>query len=217
VKSVLLVGTGSIVTATGQVLSVLFLTYFLLAAGDLFRRKLVHVVGPSLTNRKTALKILNDIHALNQRYFAVVLAINIIIGIVTGIALRLLGLDHALVWGAVAAVLHMIPYLGVALLAAIVALDAYVQFSTLQMALVAGVIPIAISFVLGVWLQAVLMARAARMNAPVVFISLLFWGMLWGAWGLLLAMPIMATLKTIFDHIESLNKFGDLLGEENKE
>ena len=85
------------------------------------------------------------------------------------------------------------------------------------MALVAGAIPIAISFILGVWLQAVLLARAARMNSPVVFISLLFWGMLWGAWGLLLAMPIMATIKTICDHVERLHKFGDLLGQESKE
>jgi predicted PurR-regulated permease PerM len=61
-------------------------------------------------------------------------------------------------------------------------------------------------------LQTWLMGRAARMNAPAVFVSLLFWGMVWGAWGLLLAVPIMVAIKTVFDHVEQLKPYGEMLG-----
>lgn len=79
------------------------------------------------------------------------------------------------------------------------------------MALLAAGISIFIAAILGVWLQATLMGRAARMNAPSVFIALLFWGMLWGAWGLLLAMPMMVAIKTLCDHIDPLKRYSMLL------
>ena len=65
---------------------------------------------------------------------------------------------------------------------------------------------------IGIWLQTVLMGRAARMNAVVVFVALLFFGMVWGAWGLLLAFPIMATIKMVFGEIERLKPVALLMG-----
>jgi predicted PurR-regulated permease PerM len=211
-RSALLVGTGSAIIAAGQIVSVLFLTFFLLAAGHLFRHKLMQVVGPSFERRKTTLRILDDMHRLNQHYFAVVFVINVAVGIATGIAMYAIGVDRALVWGVAAAILHTIPYLGAAGLAAAAALAAYVQLGSLGSALAAIGLVLAIAGVLGVGLQTWLMGRAARMNAPAVFISLLFWGMLWGAWGLLLAVPIMVAVKTACDHIEPLHGWGALLG-----
>jgi predicted PurR-regulated permease PerM len=211
-RSVLLMGTGSAIFAAGQLFSVLFLTFFLLAAGHLFRHKLMQVVGPSFERRKVTLRILNDMHRVNQHYFAVVLVINIAVGIATGIAMYAIGVDRALVWGMAAAILHTIPYLGAAALAAAAGLAAYVQVGSLGSALAAIGLVLAIAGALGVALQTWLMGRAARMNAPAVFISLLFWGMLWGAWGLLLAVPIMVAVKTACDHIEPLHGWGTLLG-----
>jgi predicted PurR-regulated permease PerM len=211
-RSVLLVGTGSAIFAAGQIVSVLFLTFFLLAAGHLFRRKLMQVVGPSFERRKITLRILDDVHRLNQHYFAVVLVINLAVGIATGIAMYAIGVDRALVWGVAAAILHTIPYLGAAALAAAAGLAAYLQLGSLGSALAAIGLVLAIAGALGVGLQTWLMGRAARMNAPAVFVSLLFWGMVWGAWGLLLAVPIMVAVKTACDHIEPLHGWGALLG-----
>jgi predicted PurR-regulated permease PerM len=212
VRSVLLVGTGSAIVAAGQVVSVLFLTFFLLAAGDLFRRKLIQVVGPSYERRKMTLRILDDVHRLNQHYFAVVLFVNLAVGVAVAIAMYAIDVDRALVWGVAAAILHTIPYLGAAALAAAAGLAAYVQLGGLGPALLAIGLVLAIAGVLGVGLQTWLMGRAARMNAPAVFVSLLFWGMLWGAWGLLLAVPIMVAIKTVCDHVERLRSWGALLG-----
>jgi predicted PurR-regulated permease PerM len=212
VRSVLLVGTGSAIIAAGQVVSVLFLTFFLLAAGNLFRKKLLLVVGPSVRRRKVALRIVDDVHRLNQHYLAVVLFINLAVGAAVGVALNVIGVDRALAWGIVAAVLHAIPYLGAAALAAAAGLAAYVQLGSLTSALLAIGTVLAIAGLLGVGLQTWLMGRAARMNAPAVFVSLLFWGMLWGAWGLVLAVPIMVAIKTACDHVERLRRWGALLG-----
>jgi len=211
-RSLLVIGTGSAIVAAGQLISVLFLTYFLLAAGYLFRRKLMHLVGPSLTRRKIALKILDEVHRLNQHYFAVLLVVNLAIGAAIGAAMYLIGVDRALVWAMGAAVLHTIPYLGGAAVAAAAALAAYIQLGNLWSALLAMGLVLAIVGILGIGLQTWLLGRAARMNAPAVFVSLLFWGMLWGAWGLLLAVPIMVAIKTACDHIEPLQGWGALLG-----
>jgi predicted PurR-regulated permease PerM len=212
IRSMVVVGTGSAIIAAGQIISVLFLTFFLLAAGHLFRRKLMQVVGPSFERRKITLRILDHMHRVNQHYFAVVLVVNLAVGIATGIAMYAIGVDRALVWGVAGAILHTIPYLGAAALAAAAGLAAYVQLGSIGSALVAIGVVLAIAGALGVGLQTWLMGRAARMNAPAVFISLLFWGMLWGAWGLLLAVPIMVAIKTACDHIEPLHGWGALLG-----
>jgi predicted PurR-regulated permease PerM len=211
-RSILVVGTGTVFIVAGQVVSVLFLTFFLLIAGNLFRHKLIQVVGRSLQRRKIALRILDEVHRLNQHYFAVILVVNLAIGLATGLAMHAIGLDRALVWGVAATVLCIIPYLGAAALAAAAGLAAYVQLGGLASALLAIGVVLTICGVLGIGLQTWLMGRAARMNAPAVFVALLFWGMLWGAWGLLLGVPIMLAVKTACDHVPSMRGWGALLG-----
>jgi predicted PurR-regulated permease PerM len=210
-KTLVVAGTMSMAIVAGQLVSVLFLTYFLLAAGDLFRRRLMQAMGPSLTSRKKALQIINEVHDVSRRYFALVLAMNIAVGIFTATGLLLLDVRHAAFWGIVIAILHTIPYLGAAAVAAAVGLSAYLQFGSLAQALVAAAVPVTAAMLIGVWLQTALMGRTARMNAVVVFVALLFFGMVWGAWGLLLAFPIMATIKIVFGEIERLKPFALLM------
>ena len=94
----------------------------------------MRAAGPSLSRRRTTLKILKQVDRLNQRYFAVVLLVNVAVGMVTWAGFYAIGLDRPLVWGIAAAVLHTIPYLGAAMLAGAAALIAYGQFGTLDVA-----------------------------------------------------------------------------------
>jgi predicted PurR-regulated permease PerM len=149
---------------------------------------------------------------LNQHYFAAILVVNLAVGSATGAAMHAIGVDRALVWGVAAGVLHTIPYLGTAALAAAAGLAAFVELGSMSSALLAMGIVLGIAGALGVGLQTWLMGRAARMNAPAVFVALLFWGMIWGAWGLLLAVPIMVTVKTACDHLPGLRRWSALLG-----
>jgi predicted PurR-regulated permease PerM len=212
ISSMLLIGTSNVAIALGQLGSALFLAFFLLSAGDLFRRKFLRAVGGDFSRRRTTLRILDNVDRQNQRYFAIVLLINVAVGLVIGAGFYAIGLERPAVWGIAAAVLHTIPYVGAAMLAGAAALVAYGQFGTLQMALLAATIPIVAAVILGIFVQTWLMGRAARMNTPAVFVTLLFWGMLWGGWGLLLAVPIMVAIKTLCDHVERLKPYGDILG-----
>ena len=139
-------------------------------------------------------------------------ASKVAVGIATGFAMQAIGLDRTTVWALAAAVLHTIPYLGAALLAGAAGLVAYLQLGTVNAALLAMALVLAITGALGIGLQTWLTGRAARMNPPAVFVSLLFWGMLWGAWGLLLGVPIMVAFKTACDHTSPLRWVGVLLG-----
>jgi predicted PurR-regulated permease PerM len=191
---------------------VLLLTYFLLASGGHFRRKLVQLVGPSLSRKKDTVRILEEIDAQVQRYLLATLVSNALVGVFTWLAFEALGLEQAGVWGVAAGVLHFIPYLGPALIALASGVAAFLQFGSLFHALaVAGVsllVAGTIGFVFMTWLQ----SRFARVNAAVLFIALLFFGWLWGIWGLLLGAPLIAIAKVICDRVESLKPAGELLG-----
>src|SRR6185312_238733 len=91
------------------------LAYFLLAAGDTFRRKLVHLAGPTLAARRITVEVLDEIDAQVQRYLMTMLVLNTLIGITTWAILLGFGVDHAVLWGVFAAVIHIIPYAGSAL------------------------------------------------------------------------------------------------------
>jgi predicted PurR-regulated permease PerM len=204
-------GTASMTIFLGQLVSVLFLTYFLLAAGNLFRHKLIQTMGPSLTRRKKALQILHDVHEVSQRYFALVLLTNVAVGMVTAIGMYLLDVRHPVFWGVAMGFLHTIPYLGAAAVTGAVGLSAYLQFESIGTALIAAGVPLGAATVIGVLLQTALMGRAVGMNAVVIFVALLFWGMVWGVWGLLLAFPIMASIKIAFSQIEQLKPIASLM------
>ncbi len=191
---------------------ILLLTYFLLASGAHFRRKLVGFVGPSLSRKKDAVRILDEIDTQVQRYlFATVLS-NLLIAVGTWLAFEALGMQNAGVWGVGAGVLHFIPYLGPVLIAFASGMAGYLQFGSVLSALaVAGVsilVAGAVGFLFMTWLQ----SRLAGMNAAVLFIALLFFGWLWGIWGLLLGAPLVAIAKVVFDRVESLKPTGELLG-----
>lgn len=212
-RTLVVAGTAGMVIVMGQLVSVLFLTYFLLAAGDMFRRRLMQLMAPSLTTRKKALQMLKRIHVVSQHYFALVLAVNIVVGVVTAAGLYLLDVRHPAFWGIAMAILHTIPYLGAAAVTGAVGLVAYLQFESAGQALAAAAVPLLAATLIGLGLQTALMGRTARMNAVVIFVGLLFFGMIWGGWGLLLAFPVMATVKIVFDEIERLKPVALLMGD----
>jgi predicted PurR-regulated permease PerM len=192
------------------------LAYFLLAAGDTFRRKLVRVAGPTLAARRITVEILDEIDAQVQRYLLTMVVINTLIGLATWGILAAFGMAHAALWGVVAAVLHIIPYAGSALTIVATGFAAFVQFEEISRALlVAAAVGIAAT-VIGMGLSAWIQGRAFRINAVTVFIALLFFGWLWGGWGLLVGVPLTAIVKTTFDRIPSLERFTTLMSDEQK-
>lgn len=192
------------------------LAYFLLAAGDTFRRKLVRVAGPTLAARRITVEILDEIDAQVQRYLLTMVIINTLIGLATWGILAAFGMEHAALWGVVAAVLHIIPYAGSAVTIVATGLAAFVQFEEVGRALIVALAVGVAATVIGMGLSAWIQGRAFRMNAVTVFTALLFFGWLWGGWGLLVGVPLLAIAKTTFDRIPSLERFTTLLSDAQK-
>ena len=196
----------------GQATMVLFLTFFLLLSGDTYKRKLVRLAGPSLSNRKITVHILDDINESIQRYMFMLLATNVLVGVLTWIALRWIGLENAGAFAAAAGVLHVIPYFGPAVTAAGIGVAAFMQFDTFSTALLVAGASLAIAAFVGYFVTTWMTGRIAKMNTAAVFVSLLFWAWLWGIWGLLLSIPITVIIKVVAQHVEPLEPVAELLG-----
>jgi len=204
--------SGLLFAVVAQAPIVLLLTYFLLSSGPHFRRKLVGFVGPTLTRKREAIHILDEITVQIQRFLLTMLVSNVLVGVATWLAFKALGLEQAGAWGIVAGVLHSIPYLGPATVAIASGMAAFLQFGLLFDALVVAGAALLVATVVGMVFLPWLQSRFAGVSPTVLFIALLFFGWLWGAWGLLLGSPLAAIIKVICDRVESLKPVGALLG-----
>ncbi len=213
IKDHLWTGTLGLLTTLGQIGMVALITFFLLASGDQFRRKLIKLAGPTLSKKRITLQALNEIHDQIQRYMLVQLFTSVMVGVATWLCFLALGLENAAVWGIAAGVLDLIPYVGSIAIATGSALVAYLQFGTLEMAVVVSGASLVIhgleAFLLTPWLT----SRANKMNPVAIFIGVLAWGWLWGIWGLLLGVPILVIIKAVCDRIDDFKSVGELLGD----
>jgi len=216
IQDYLFAGTMRAAQAAAQVIVVAFITYFLLAAGDAFRRKLARIAGPNFGKRKITVQALDEITEQIQRYLLVQLLTSVVVGVATGLAFWALGFNNAAVWGVLAGVMNLIPYVGTVLISGASAVVALLQFGTLHMAVAVGSVSIALHVISGYIVTPWLTSRTSRLNAVVVFIGVLAWGWLWGVWGLLLGTPILMALKAICDRVDDLKAIGELLGGADK-
>jgi predicted PurR-regulated permease PerM len=196
-----------------QAAMVIFLVFFLLLAGDTFKRKLVKLTGPSLSKKKVTVHILEDINSSIQSYMFMLLVTNVLLALLMWMALRAIGLENAGAWAIVAGLLHLMPYFGPLLITSATGVVAFLQFESLQMVLLVTGASLAIATLVGTFVTTWMTGRIARMNAAAVFVSLLFWGWLWGVWGLLLGVPVIVIIKVVAERVEGMEVVAELLGE----
>jgi predicted PurR-regulated permease PerM len=212
IKDYLWSGTLGLAGFLGQALVVGFIAFFLMASGNSFRRKMVRIAGPTFARKRITIQVLDEITGQIQRYLLVQLLTSLLVGAATGLAFWWLGLEHAAVWGAAAAVLNLVPYLGAIVLSGAASLVAFLQFGTLGLALLVGAVSLGIHTVSGNLLTPWLTSRSCRMNPVVIFVGVLAWGWLWGIWGLLLGAPLLMATKAVCDRVEGFEAVGELLG-----
>lgn len=213
VRDYLWTGTRGLISAAGQLSIVLVLTFFLLSAGSMFRRKMLKLAGPRLSQKRVTLEALDEISGQVQRYMVVMVLVSALTGVATWAAFALIGLNNAVAWGALAGVLNLIPYFGSIVLAATSTLMAYVQFGTFEQTAAIALASLMIHTIIGQFLTPWLTGRASSMNTVTVFVGVLAWGWLWGLWGLFLAVPILVIVKVVSDRIEDLKPIGEFLGD----
>jgi predicted PurR-regulated permease PerM len=196
-----------------QFVLVLFLVYFFLVTGDLYKRKVVKIAGRTLSEKKITVQILDEINVQIESFMRVQVFTSVLVAVATGLALWWFGVDHPIVWGILAGVFNSIPYLGPLLVTAGLGVVSFMQFNDLLQTSYVCAVAFAITSLEGFLLTPMLMSRAAQMNPVAIFVGLLFWSWIWGLWGTVLAVPMLMMLKAVCDHVEDLQPIGELLGE----
>lgn len=194
---------------TSAILCVILL-YFLLANDGVFLTKIIKLL-PTLSDKKRAVSIANEIESHISRYLFTVTIINACLGAAVGTALGLLGLQNPVMWGALVALLNFVPYLGALTGIICVTVGAVLSFDSLGYALLFPAAYLTLATLEGNFITPWVMGRSLTLNPVLILISLAFWGWMWGIVGIILAVPILAAFKIFCAHIEQMQPIAEFL------
>jgi len=192
---------------------VIFLVFFLLASGDHFKRKLVHLAGDAWSEKRMTVETLNEINAQIQRFLLTQILTSIAIGVCMALALWAVGFHQPAFWGTMAGAFSSVPYVGPMLVGITITIAAFLQFDSMELAAKIALIPLVIFSLEGLLFKPAIMGKAARINGVAMFVSILFWSWLWGLVGMIVAVPITIVIKTVCERVESLQPISELFDE----
>jgi predicted PurR-regulated permease PerM len=200
-------GTRSLLTGLGITVLLLF---FLLAAGDLFMRRLVEIL-PTFRDKKQAVEISHEIERNISAYLVTITLMNALVGVATGLAMYAIGIADPVLWGAIAFALNYVLILGPATGVVLFFVVGLLSFDTLWGVLLPPAIYLCIHVVEGELVTPMLVARRFTLNPVLVIGSLIFWDWMWGIPGALLAVPMLAAFKIVCDRVEPLMRLGHFI------
>ena len=207
-------GSSSVLNWTGTFLAgvgeTLVLLYLLLASGDLFLQKLVHVM-PTLRDKKRAVEISHEIQQNISNYLFSVSLINIGMGLIVGGGLYFMGVPKAAMWGMFVALLNFVPYFGPVAGVTVLGTVGLLTFDTLWKGLLPPGWYLLLHLLEANLITPVLLGRRFTLNPVVIFVSLIFWTWLWGVPGALLSVPILVSIKVVCDRVPALSSVSELL------
>jgi predicted PurR-regulated permease PerM len=196
-------------------LATLILLFFLLASGDMLLRKLIRVI-PKFRDKIVAVEITRTIQSQIGRYFASITMINIGLGVLVALSMRMVGMPTPELIGAMAALLNFIPYVGSAIMLVAVTMLSILTFDEPSVMLIPPLIYLGLTVLEGQVVQPLLIGRRLNMPPVVLFTWVLLWGWLWGVGGVLIAVPLLVALKICADHISSWAPVAEFLSRDTE-
>lgn len=187
-----------------------FLVYFMLTWEGHVRRSTVRLFHPS--NRDTAYETLGSIAMMVRSFIVGNVVIGLLVGIASVAVFFYFGLPYFYFTGVLSGFLTLVPYLGLILAVIPPLITSIGHVSGSSLVGVAATV-IALHLIAVNVLYPKILGRRMQLNPLAVTIALLFWGWLWGGMGLVLAIPLTAAMKIVFDNVEQLKGVGDWLGE----
>ncbi len=190
----------------------IILLFFLLSAGD----QLVTRCADTLKHEKDrvrALRVARDAQVQMSRYLATIAMVNTTLGLLVTLALWLLDFPDPALWGTMAAVLRFVPYLGVSITVAMLAVVGMVSYDTVWMMLAAPLGYLLFTSFVGQIIDPLVHGYRLSLDPIVVFVWIFFWGWIWGAPGVLLAVPLLTLLQVVCRHSNRLAPLAHILGE----
>ncbi|MDQ3169538.1 MAG: AI-2E family transporter [Acidobacteriota bacterium] len=207
---VILQGIGWLLSGAGNLTIVVMLAYFLLLSGEHFKRRVVETAGPGEQKRATA-DVFEDINDQIQRFLLVQVFTSVVVGVATWAVLAWMSVPQAAVWGIGAGLFNSIPYFGPVIVSGGLFVVGMVQSGDPAVAGRMAGATLLVTSLEGWLLNPVLMGKAEHMHVVAVFVGVLVWTWLWGAWGTILAVPMMVVLKAVCDHVDGLKPISRLL------
>ena len=198
-------------TVAGEVVVIVFLVLFLLLLRNRTRAGIIDVAGPDAERQQLTSRIINDVETQIQQFLLVLLLTGVIVAAATWAVSLWMDDEHAAVWGILAGVFNSIPYFGPVIVSGGLLVVGLVQGGDLAQALLLSGMAMLITSLEGWLLTPVLMGKVENMNALTVFIGLMVWTWLWGAWGTILAVLMLVILKPTADHVPGLSRVGRLM------
>ncbi len=201
--------TSSFVICTGETL---ILVYLILAGGDIFLQKLVHIT-PKWKDKKSAVEISHQIQKNLSIYIFSVSLINLCMGLIAWFGFYSIGVPNSAMWGMLVCVLNFVPFLGPICGILLLGVVGILSFDTLGRGLMPGEWYLLLHILEASFVTPILLGRRFTLNPVVIFASLLFWTWLWGIPGALLSVPILVSMKVICEHVPALRNVGQLITE----
>jgi predicted PurR-regulated permease PerM len=207
-------GLGSFLGFVEKVVLVALFLVFLLAESDSFPAKLQRALAPRNAGRVTV--VLRNIEVQVRRYLLTKTLVNLVNGTLVTILMASFGVDFPLLWGVLTFLAHYIPQLGAILSVGFPTLFLFLQFGDSPgKALLVALLNMAIQFLIGSVVEPRIMGTSLDLSPLVVLLSLIFWGWLWGPWGMVLAVPMAATIKIVCENIGPLRPISVLMSSES--
>lgn len=204
-------GLSGLVGFLAQALTCIFVLFFMLVEAPSIRAKIINIMGTTPHRREMVLEVMQNVNRDVQRYLFNRFATNSVLALAAMLCYWIYGLNYVLLLGILAGLFNFVPYVGPVVGAIFPALVAYIQFGNIESVVWVLVIYAALTGIEGNIITPVVLGRHLELNSLAVMLALVFWGWLWGAIGMLLAIPMLAALKAVAMHVEDLRPVGELL------
>ena len=188
----------------------LILLFFLIASGDMFYEKIVHVM-PSFTDKRRALCIVFDIERRLARYLSTITLINALLGVAVGLAMWMYGMPTPELFGLLAFLLNFVPYIGAVIGVALSTLIALISLPDPWFSLLVGGTYLALTSIEGQLVTPYFVGRVLQLNTVIVFLAIACWAWLWSVVGMIIAVPMLVVVRVFAEHIDALEPLGDFL------
>lgn len=196
---------------TNTFIVILYMMFILATTGQL-TQKVRSAFEPNYA--KAIAEMIENIDKQVRQYLLVKTLVSLLMGFTTSVLLWLIGLDFPIMWGFIAFVLNYIPNVGGTVATFAPFLLAILQFDNWTQPILVLALPFTAHMVIGNVLEPRIMAHSLDLSAVLVLISLIFWGWLWGIGGMILAVPLTATIKIVFENIQPLHPLSILMSGE---
>lgn len=182
-----------------QLVLVSSLVFFFLTSGTQIKQHFIKSFGTTLKKRRVTHFTINSASQQIQYSLLIMLLTNVLLSVLTWAFLSLMDIKYAAFWGMITGILHLFPYIGTVIVTVLLAIVSYGQSESLSLSLLVIFGFLIITLIVGIFLTTWIQSRYSKMNPAILFVGIVFFGWLWGLWGLLLAPPLLAMIKGILD------------------